>query len=65
MSRETDVFTMDTLPPPDTDRGQAERIIKRSREVLAPKPKVYREKDEWERVELIKPLITEEPPDII
>ena len=62
---ETDVFTMDTLPPPEIDKGQAERIIERSREKLTPKPEVYREKDEWEGVEWTEPLITEEPADKI
>lgn len=65
IKRETDVFTMDTLPPPEIDREQADLIIERSREKLTPKPEIYREKDEWEGVEWIEPLITEEPPDKI
>ena len=56
---------MDTLPPPEIDKGQTENIIERNREKLTRKEEVYREKDEWEGVEWIEPLITEEPPDKI
>ena len=36
---ETNVFTMETLPPPDTDMGQSQLIIDRSRQVLSVKKK--------------------------
>ena len=32
---EMDVFTMNTLPPPDIDRGQTDKIIAQSREGLS------------------------------